>query len=148
VANHDIPALVARLNSLYRRAVEMFDESLARKLSNVGTKTDERALGYWVDDARKDATIGLDALAIRDAAAALSRLTRERDEALAREQADKDAWALYLKVGETPLERLAREIADNHAVCAVLAHRTRERDEAREALADVKGMGAWRKWDE
>ncbi len=148
MANHDIPALVARLNSLYRRAVEMFDESLARKLSNVGTKTDERALGYWVDDARKDATIGLDALAIRDAAAALSRLTRERDEALAREQADKDAWALYLKVGETPLERLAREIADNHAVCAVLAHRTRERDEAREALADVKGMGAWRKWDE
>lgn len=78
----DIPALVARLHSLYRRATEIFDESLAYKLRNVSTKTDERVLSYWVDDARKDATIGIDALAIRDAAAALSGLTRalaERD---------------------------------------------------------------------
>jgi hypothetical protein len=120
VADPDIPALVARLE---RHMNQLRDRPINA----------ERAESFSVLEA---------------AAAALSRLARERDEALAREQADKDAWAIYLKVGETPLERLAREIADNHAVCAVLAHRTRERDEAREALADVKGMGGWRKWDE
>jgi hypothetical protein len=103
----DIPALVARLEEVKRHIYCPHSASME------------------IEQAR----------AIDAAAAALSRLTRERDEALAREQADKDAWAVYLKVVETPLERLAREIADNHAVCAVLAHRTRERDEARAELA-------------
>jgi hypothetical protein len=112
VADPDIPALVARLE---RHMNQLRDRPINA----------ERAESFSVLEA---------------AAAALSRLARERDEALAREQADKDAWAIYLKVGETPLDRLAREIADNHAVCAVLAHRTAQRDEAREALNAIKSI--------
>ncbi len=112
MADPDIPALVARLE---RHMNQLRDRPINA----------ERAESFSVLEA---------------AAAALSRLARERDEALAREQADKDAWAIYLKVGETPLDRLAREIADNHAVCAVLAHRTAQRDEAREALNAIKSI--------
>jgi hypothetical protein len=148
VADPDIPALVARLerhmNQLRDRPInaeraESFSvlEAAAAALSRL-TRERDAFKEAWQTCAQNFA----------GAHNALATALRERDEALAREQADKDAWAIYLKVGETPLDRLAREIADNHAVCAVLAHRTAQRDEAREALAEVKGMGAWRKWDE
>ncbi len=75
-----------------------------------------------------------DAAFIRSLAAALSRLSREV--AIERE-AGVDARNSL---------RLADAAVDD--LKARLATAERERDEAREALANVKNMGAWRKWDE
>ena len=70
-------ALVDRLLAIHRRGIKLFGEGmLADDLRNAQSAPD-RVCERWVEEARGDARIGLDVLAIRDAAAALSTLSRD-----------------------------------------------------------------------